>query len=92
MKDRKHIQRLPAEHYYAEELQMLRDADPYPRPPGWLLSPKGVEAFVLGDEAMGSTPKFVAPSDIVTRIVISLATQRGAMLVGDPGSAKSWLS
>lgn len=92
MKDRKHIQRLPAEHYYAEELQMLRDADPYPRPPGWLLSPKGVEAFVLGDEAMGSTPKFVAPSEIVTRIVISLATQRGAMLVGEPGTAKSWLS
>jgi MoxR-like ATPase len=88
----KKAQRLPAEAYYAEELSRLRDTDPYPRPPGWLLSPKGVEAFVLGDASQGSSPKFVAPEEIVTRIVISLATQRGAMLVGEPGTAKSWLS
>jgi len=88
----KHAQRLPAEVYYADELSRLREADPYPRPPGWLLSPRGVEAFVLGDEEQGSSPKFVAPGEIVTRIVISLATQRGAMLVGEPGTAKSWLS
>ena len=48
--------------------------------------------FVLGDEKQGCSPKFVAPSEIVTRIIISLATQRGAMLVGEPGTAKSWLS
>jgi MoxR-like ATPase len=51
-----------------------------------------VEAFVLGDEEWGAGPKFVAPNDIVTRVVVSLATQRGAMLVGEPGTAKSWLS
>lgn len=88
----KNAQRLPAEIYYADELEALRKADPYPRPPGWCLSPKGVEAFVLGDKNLGSSPKFVAPSEIVTRIIISLATQRGAMLVGEPGTAKSWLS
>jgi MoxR-like ATPase len=88
----KNAQRLPAEIYYAEELAALRQADPHPRPPGWQLSPRGVEAFVLGDEEMGATPKFVAPAEIVTRVVISLATQRGAMLVGEPGTAKSWLS
>jgi MoxR-like ATPase len=86
------VQRLPAEIYYAEELARLREADPYPRPPGWQLSPKGVEAFVLGDEQHGITPKFVAPRELVTRVVISLATQRGAMLVGSPGTAKSWFS
>lgn len=88
----KNAQRLPAEIYYADELAALRKADPYTRPPGWCLSPKGVEAFVLGDENQGSSPKFVAPSGIVTRIIIALATQRGAMLVGEPGTAKSWLS
>lgn len=92
MNDVKQIQRLPAEHYYADELRRLREADSHPRPPGWQLSPKGVEAFILGDETLGSTPKFVAPPEIVTRVVISLATQRGAMLVGRPGTAKSWLS
>ena len=47
---------------------------------------------MLGDAAQGSTQKFVAPSAIVTRVIVSLATQRGAMLVGEPGTAKSWLS
>ena len=85
-------QRLPAEIYYAEELAALRATDPWPKPPGWSLSPKSVEAFVLGDPERGSRTKFVAPREIVTRVIISLATQRGAMLVGDPGTAKSWLS
>ena len=88
----KRAQRLPAEIYYAEELAALRASDPHPRPPGWQLSPRGVETFVLGDPEQGISTKFVAPADIVTRVVISLATQRGAMLVGAPGTAKSWLS
>ncbi|QFU76352.1 hypothetical protein EY643_12145 [Halioglobus maricola] len=88
----KQVQRLPAEQFFADELAQLRDKDPWPRPPGWQLSPRGVEAFVLGSEEMGTTPKFVAPPEIVTRVIISLATQRGAMLVGEPGTAKSWLS
>ncbi len=84
-------QRLPAEVYYANELHALRSQDDGPRPPGWQLSPRAVEAFILGDDKL-STPKFVAPNEIVTRIIISLATSRGAMLVGAPGTAKSWLS
>tara|TARA_R110002110_G_scaffold406421_1_gene626299 strand:+ start:105736 stop:106830 length:1095 start_codon:yes stop_codon:yes gene_type:complete len=88
----KKAQRLPAEQFYADELAALKQTDPYPRPPGWQLSPRAVEAFVLGDAQQGCSPKFVAPAEIVTRVIISLATQRGAMLVGDPGTAKSWLS
>lgn len=85
-------QRLPAEIYFADELAALRASDPWPKPPGWTMSPRSVEAFVLGDPERGSSAKFVAPAEIVTRVIISLATQRGAMLVGDPGTAKSWLS
>jgi MoxR-like ATPase len=90
--NKENIQRLPAEQYFSDELASLRANDAWPKPPGWLMSPKGVETFVLGDEALTIAPKFVAPSEIVTRIIISLATQRGAMLVGEPGTAKSWLS
>ncbi|KAA1194043.1 AAA family ATPase [Pseudohalioglobus sediminis] len=86
------IQRRPAEEYYADELARLRSEDTWPKPPGWLLSPRAVETFVLGDPARNIAPKFVAPSEIVTRVIVSLATQRGAMLVGEPGTAKSWLS
>ena len=85
-------QRLPAEIIYAEELARLRENDSRQRPPGWLLSPIAVEQFVLGDTDAGISAKFVAPREIVTRIVIAMATQRGAMLVGEPGTAKSWLS
>jgi len=87
-----HVQRLPAEKYYGEELARLRENDHGPKPPGWLLSPKTVETFILGDQARDIAPKFVAPRELVTRVIISLATQRGAMLVGAPGTAKSWLS
>jgi MoxR-like ATPase len=88
----RHIQRIPAEIYYKEELESLRASDPHPRPPGWQLSPRAVETFVLGDPENGISEKFVAPRDIVSRVVISLATQRGTMLVGEPGTAKSWLA
>lgn len=90
--EEKALQRLPAENYYAEELALLAQQDDWPRPPGWNLSPRAVERFVLGDAESNISPKFVAPSEIVTRVIISLATQRGAMLVGEPGTAKSWLS
>ncbi|MEP6390762.1 MAG: AAA family ATPase [Halioglobus sp.] len=86
------IQRLPAELTYSDELLRLREQDSRTKPPGWLLSPRSVEQFVLGEKTLGITPKFVAPRQVVTRIITSLATQRGAMLIGEPGTAKSWLS
>jgi MoxR-like ATPase len=86
------IQRQPAELTYRDELSRLRDQDSAAKPPGWLLSPRSVEQFVLGEDNLGITPKFVAPRQVVTRIITSLATQRGAMLIGEPGTAKSWLS
>ena len=86
------IQRQPAELTYRNELSRLRGQDSGAKPPGWLLSPRSVEQFVLGEESLGITPKFVAPRQVVTRIITSLATQRGAMLIGEPGTAKSWLS
>jgi len=86
------IQRPPAEALYAEELEKLKQWDPGPVPPGWKLSPFGVERFVLGDPELKIERKFVASQALVTRVIISLATNRGAMLIGEPGTAKSWLS
>ena len=86
------LQRLPAELAYAEELDKLRLWDSHPLPPGWEISPIAVEKFVLGDEEIGITPKIVVEPGVVTRIVIALCTDRGCLLVGEPGTAKSWLS
>jgi MoxR-like ATPase len=87
------VQRPPAETLYAEELTRLAGLDAArPKPPGWHLSPSAVLAFVLGDEAAGITPKFVGRRAMLERAVVALATQRGLMLIGEPGTAKSYLS
>jgi len=87
------LQRPAAEVLYAEELARLEAAcADEPRPPGWRLSPRAVLAFVLGDEALGLAPKFVGRRALLERCIVSLATNRGLMLIGEPGTAKSYLS
>lgn len=91
MSDKK-IQRPSAEQVYEDELDILMSMDFGPVPPGWKLSPLAVEKFILGDKTLGIEKKFVAARELVGRIIISVATNRGAMLIGQPGTAKSWLS
>jgi len=89
---KKKIQRPPAEIVYAKQLKQLSTIDQDPVPPGWKLSPLAVEKFILGDESLEIERKFVAPKGLVTRVIVTLATNRGAMLIGKPGTAKSLLS
>ncbi|MFO0880082.1 MAG: AAA family ATPase [Gemmataceae bacterium] len=87
------LQRPAAETTYADELALLAERDIHqPRPTGWKLSPASVAAFVLGDEALGIATKFVGSRAFVERCIVSLATQRGLLLLGEPGTAKTWLS
>jgi MoxR-like ATPase len=87
------IQRPAAEVLYVEELDRLaRDDGAAPRPQGWALTPRSVLTFVLGDESRGIAAKFVGRRDFLERCVVALATNRGLMLIGEPGTAKSYLS
>ncbi|NMO55363.1 AAA family ATPase [Actinoplanes sp. TBRC 11911] len=86
------VQRPPAELRYADELARLRATDTGARPPGWVLSVQAARSFVVGDDALGVTRKFVGDPSLIDRALISLATSRGLMLVGEPGTAKSLLS
>lgn len=87
------LQRPAAEQLYADELAALAAATAdEPRPPGWRLSPRSVLAFVLGDPERGVAPKFVGRRAFLERCIVSLATNRGLMLIGEPGTAKSYLS
>jgi len=86
------IQRPPAEVMYADELARLLEADRDPRPPGWRLSLQAVRRFIVGDEALSVRRKFVGNPSLVDRAMVALATNRGLMLVGEPGTAKSLLS
>ncbi len=87
------LQRPPAEVLYADELFRLAQADAdKPRPKGWKLSPLSAVRFVLGDDDLHIAPKFVGQRSFVERAVVALATNRGLMLIGEPGTAKSYLS
>ncbi|GAB1824632.1 ATP-binding protein [Herbidospora sp. RD11066] len=86
------VQRPPAEVRYADELDRLRNTDDGPRPPGWALSLRAARRFVIGDENLGVSRKFVGDPSLIDRALVTLATNRGLMLVGEPGTAKSLLS
>lgn len=91
--DTPQLQRPSAEYVYADELARLEQACAAdPKPPGWRLSPRGVLAFVHGDEKLGTAAKFVGRRAFLERCIVSLATNRGLMLIGQPGTAKSYLS
>lgn len=96
----------PPEVSFAQELEFLRAFDDGPRPPGWLLTPSAVVTFILGSpsqltlknkredlpERLQIKAKYVGSSALVERCVVTLAGERGLMLVGEPGTAKSMLS
>ena len=87
------LQRPAAEILYAEELgRLAKETAELPKPPGWKVTPQAVLDFVLGNEAKGIGPKFVGRRSFMERCVVSLATNRGLMLIGEPGTAKSYLS
>lgn len=86
------VLRPPAEAEYAEELERLQVADQDPRPPGWKLSPRAVKSFVCGSGDLRVIRKFYGDDILVERAIVGLAGNRGLLLVGEPGTAKSMLS
>lgn len=86
------LQRPPAEVLYADELKKLSKQDKQPKPPGWHLSLNAARRFILGDSEAGIERKIVCDVASIERMLVTLATGRGLMLVGEPGTAKSMLS
>lgn len=84
-----------AEQEYAGELARLAEHDDRPRPPGWRLSPWAVTTYLLGGELPDGTavsPKYVGPRRLMEVAVATLATDRALLLLGVPGTAKTWVS
>jgi MoxR-like ATPase len=84
-----------AEDAYADELAALATADDRERPPNWRLSPWAVVAYVLGTtlpDGTVITPKYVGRRRLVEVAVATLATDRALLLLGVPGTAKTWVS
>lgn len=89
------ILREHAETQFAEELEALKKADDYPHPPNWVLSPWAVAQYLLGgklDNGFVITPKYFGQQRIIEIAVATLATDRALLLIGVPGTAKTWVS
>ena len=91
------ILRLPAEQRYKEELEYLHTKDNYPKPKNWFLSPHMLKIFIVGsnkEDKLGRNieKKFFGNTNLVERAIVTLSSDRGLLLIGDPGTGKSWLA
>ena len=86
--------RAHAEQQFAEELAALAKVDDKPRPPNWKLSPWAVATYLLGGQAGGReiAPKYIGQRRVIEIAIATLATDRALLLLGVPGTAKSWVS
>lgn len=90
----------PVEIRYQKELAALEAADTARKPQNWRLSPQAVRTFILGSqkpvtyqgESISIRKKYFGNDALVERCIITLAGNRGLMLVGEPGTAKTMLS
>ena len=84
-----------AEQQFAAELTALAEADDRPRPPNWKLSPWAVRSYLLGGKLSNGfevQPKYIGNARLIEIAVATLATDRALLLIGLPGTAKSWVS
>ena len=88
-----------AEHEFAHELAALAAIDDRPRPPQWRLSPWAVLTYLMGATVRDSSgadvvivPKYVGQRRLIEIAISTLATDRALLLLGVPGTAKTWVS
>jgi MoxR-like ATPase len=84
-----------AEQQFREELEALVQVDDRPRPPRWRLSPWAVATYLLGgtlNDGFVVTPKYIGSRRLIEIAIATLATDRALLLLGVPGTAKSWVS
>src|SRR5215216_6485158 len=88
------VLRAPAEVMFAREIDALAAADKYEKPPGWKMSPRAVLTYITGGTVgdMKVSPKYIGFQRLVEIAISTLVTDRALLLIGEPGTAKSWLS
>jgi MoxR-like ATPase len=93
--ENQNILRLPSEKLYSHEIEaLIKEDEKEQKPFGWQLSPKAVLKFIVGGKAekIEITPKYLGHNRLVEISIATLLTDRALLLIGEPGTAKSWLS
>jgi len=89
------VLRAHAEQEFAQELDALAQSDTRVRPPSWRLSPWAVATYLLGgrtESGVEITPKYIGSRRLIEIAVATLATDRALLLLGVPGTAKTWVA
>jgi len=89
------VLRQHAEQQFEEELAELAKDDTRPRPPNWKISPWAVATYILGgtlDNGYVVTPKYIGNRRLMEIAIATLATDRALLLLGQPGTAKTWVA
>lgn len=84
-----------AEQAYAKEIKALIKIDDRPKPTNWQMSPWAVVTYLLGGKLKDGTviePKYFGNRRIIEVAVATLVTDRALLLIGIPGTAKTWVS
>lgn len=84
-----------AEQQFAHEISELVKVDRHQRPPNWKLSPWMVTTYLLGGKLENGfvvSPKYIGSRRLMEVAVATLATDRALLLLGVPGTAKTWVS
>ena len=89
------VLRQPAEMTYQAELDALKTQDNGKKPANWSLSPRAVVTYLMGGKTADGTSisaKYIGHRRLIETAVATLATDRALLLLGVPGTAKSWVS
>jgi MoxR-like ATPase len=89
------ILRQHAEQQFAEELDELAKNDNRQRPPNWNMSPWAVATYLLGgklENGFEVSPKYIGNRRTIEIAIATLTTDRALLLLGVPGTAKTWVA
>ena len=89
------VLRPPAEELYQQELTALVAQDDRHRPPQWRMSPQAVRTYLMGGTLPDGTiitPKYIGQPRIIEAAIATLLTDRALLLIGVPGTAKTWVA
>ena len=83
------------EDQFAGELKQLLKEDDKPKPTNWVLSPWAVLTYIIGGKLKSGfdvSTKYYGNKHLIEVAIATLATDRALLLLGIPGTGKTWLA